>query len=193
MKFKIEKKLNNALGRAGVLETPHGKIHTPAFVPVGTKATIKALTPEQVADLGAEVVLGNTYHLYLQPGDEVITVANTAVPTVSAIRMVGATPRFVDIDPTTHLMDLSKVPDAINAKTKCIIPVHLFGNAVPMEELMTIATKADLYVVEDCAQAFGSMSGEKPVGSFGDIACFSFYPTKNLGSRHSCHQAWLDR
>ena len=68
--FKIEKKLQNALGRAGVLETPHGVIHTPAFVVVGTKATVKALSPEQVKDLGAEVVLGNTYHLYLQPGDE---------------------------------------------------------------------------------------------------------------------------
>lgn len=72
MEFKIEKKLKNALGRAGVLRTSHGDIHTPCFVPVGTKASVKALTPEQVADLGAEVVLGNTYHLYLQPGDEVV-------------------------------------------------------------------------------------------------------------------------
>jgi queuine tRNA-ribosyltransferase len=72
MQFKIEKKLEGSLGRAGVLKTPHGEIHTPAFVPVGTKASVKALTPEQVRDLGAEVVLGNTYHLYLQPGDELI-------------------------------------------------------------------------------------------------------------------------
>ena len=72
MKFIIEKKLKNTLGRAGTLETPHGVIHTPAFVVVGTKATVKALSPEQVKDLGAEVVLGNTYHLYLQPGDEII-------------------------------------------------------------------------------------------------------------------------
>lgn len=72
MKFTIEKKLEGALGRAGVLETPHGAIHTPAFVVVGTKATIKALSPEQVKSLGAEVVLGNTYHLYLEPGDELV-------------------------------------------------------------------------------------------------------------------------
>ncbi|KKQ07927.1 MAG: Queuine tRNA-ribosyltransferase [Parcubacteria group bacterium GW2011_GWB1_36_5] len=72
MQFKIEKKLKNSLGRAGVLKTAHGEIETPAFVPVGTKATVKSLTPEQVKDLGAEVVLGNTYHLYLQPGDELI-------------------------------------------------------------------------------------------------------------------------
>ncbi len=72
MQFIIEKRLKNSLGRAGVLKTAHGEIHTPAFVPVGTKASIKSLTPEQVMDLGAEVVLGNTYHLYLQPGDEIV-------------------------------------------------------------------------------------------------------------------------
>src|SRR3989344_2720781 len=72
MHFKIEKKLENSLGRAGVLKTSHGEIHTPTFVPVGTKASVKALTPEQVAALGAEVVLANTYHLYLQPGDELV-------------------------------------------------------------------------------------------------------------------------
>jgi queuine tRNA-ribosyltransferase len=72
MDFKIDKKIKNSLGRAGVLTTTHGDIHTPAFVPVGTKATIKALTPEQVFDLGARIILGNTYHLYLQPGDEIV-------------------------------------------------------------------------------------------------------------------------
>ncbi|MCE9585425.1 tRNA-guanine transglycosylase, partial [Candidatus Nomurabacteria bacterium] len=72
MHFKIQKKLGNSLGRAGVLETPHGEILTPAFVAVGTKATVKSLTPEQVKDAGTQVVLGNTYHLYLQPGDEIV-------------------------------------------------------------------------------------------------------------------------
>ena len=72
MNFKIEKKLKGALGRVGVLTTPHGDILTPAFVAVGTKATIKSLNPEQVRDAGTEVVLGNTYHLYLQPGDEIV-------------------------------------------------------------------------------------------------------------------------
>src|SRR5258708_2184512 len=72
MDFKIEKKIKQSLGRAGVLQTVHGEILTPAFVPVGTKASVKALTPEQVKDLGAEVVLANTYHLYLQPGDELV-------------------------------------------------------------------------------------------------------------------------
>ena len=72
MIFKIEKKLKNSLGRVGVIQTAHGEIKTPAFVPVGTKASVKALTPEQVASLGAEIILGNTYHLYLQPGDELV-------------------------------------------------------------------------------------------------------------------------
>ena len=72
IEFKIEKKLASSLGRAGVLMTPHGEIHTPAFVVVGTKATVKAMTPEQVASVGAQVVLANTYHLYLQPGDELV-------------------------------------------------------------------------------------------------------------------------
>ena len=75
MKFSIEKKLPGALGRAGVIKTANGEIHTPAFVPVATKASVKALTPEQVVELGAEVILGNTYHLYLQPGDEMIAKA----------------------------------------------------------------------------------------------------------------------
>jgi len=75
MKFKIEKRLKGALGRAGVLETAHGVIHTPAFVPVGTKASVKALTPEQVSALGGEVILANTYHLYLQPGDDLVAQA----------------------------------------------------------------------------------------------------------------------
>src|SRR3989344_185712 len=72
MQFKIEKKSKNNLGRAGVLTTPHGEIKTPAFVVVGTKATVKSLNPEQVRDVGVQVVLGNTYHLYLQPGDEIV-------------------------------------------------------------------------------------------------------------------------
>src|SRR5258708_4123546 len=72
MEFKIEKKIKDGLGRAGIIMTSHGVIHTPVFVPVGTKATVKALTPEEVEALGAEVVLGNTYHLYLEPGDELV-------------------------------------------------------------------------------------------------------------------------
>lgn len=120
--------------------------------------------------------------LGISAGDEVVTVANTAVPTVAAIRMAGALPRLVDIDPVTFLMDLATIEGALTRQTKALLPVHLFGNPVPMTELMELAEKHHLAVVEDCAQAYGTLYEGKPVGGFGDIGCFSFYPTKNLGA-----------
>jgi aminotransferase EvaB len=89
-------------------------------------------------------------------GDEVITVSNTAVPTVSAIVSTGATPRFVDIDPRTYLMDTDMLEGAINRKTKCILPVHLYGQCVNMEKLNVLAEKHGIPVVEDCAQSHGA-------------------------------------
>lgn len=115
-------------------------------------------------------------------GDEVITVANTAVPTVSAIRMAGAMPLFVDVDPETALMDLEQVRLKITEKTKAIIAVHLFGNAVDMPALMAIAAEHHLWVIEDCAQSQGTTLKGQMTGSFGHAAAFSFYPTKNLGA-----------
>ena len=119
--------------------------------------------------------------LGIGPGDEVITVANTAVPTVAAIRAAGALPVFVDVEEDTFLMDVSQLEAAITGKTTCIIPVHLYGQPVDMEPLMHIARKRGLYVVEDCAQAAGAEYQQKKVGGFGDIGAFSFYPTKVLG------------
>jgi len=116
------------------------------------------------------------------PGDEVITVANTAVPTVSAIRMVRATPVFVDVDPNTALMDLNLVPGLITSKTRAIIPVHLFGNAVNMPALLDMAQARGIPVIEDCAQAHGTLINGRAAGTFGHAAAFSFYPTKNLGA-----------
>jgi dTDP-3-amino-2,3,6-trideoxy-4-keto-D-glucose/dTDP-3-amino-3,4,6-trideoxy-alpha-D-glucose/dTDP-2,6-dideoxy-D-kanosamine transaminase len=120
--------------------------------------------------------------LDIGPGDEVLTVANTAVPTVSAIVASGATPRFVDIDPGTYLMDTDRLESAITPKTKAIIPVHLFGQCVNMEAVAEAARKHGLRVVEDCAQAHGATFRGKKAGSFGDLAAFSFYPTKVLGA-----------
>src|SRR5271157_17633 len=114
--------------------------------------------------------------------DEVITVANTATPTVLAISYTGAKPVFVDIDPDTYNMDLSKVESAINEKTRAILPVHLYGQAVDMRALMRVARKYGLKVIEDAAQAHGSEYRGKKVGTFGDAGCYSFYPTKNLGA-----------
>ena len=114
-------------------------------------------------------------------GDEVITVSNTAVPTVSAIVSAGAIPVFVDVD-EYHLMDVSKIEDAVTEKTKCILPVHLYGQSVDMDSVAKLAQKYDLKTIEDCAQAHGATYKGKKVGSMSDTGAFSFYPTKVLGA-----------
>ena len=115
-------------------------------------------------------------------GDEVITVAFTFVATTEAIGIVGAKPVFVDIDPDTFNIDVEKIEKAITPKTKAIIPVHLYGQPCDMKVIMDIAKKYDLFVIEDCCQAIGATLDGKMVGSFGDVGCFSFFPTKNLGA-----------
>jgi dTDP-4-amino-4,6-dideoxygalactose transaminase len=115
-------------------------------------------------------------------GDEVVTVSHTAGATVAAIELAGAKPVFVDIDPVTYTMDPDSLKKEITSKTKAVIPVHLYGHPAPMEEIFAIAKEHNLYVIEDCAQAHGATFRGKRVGSFGDMACFSFYPTKNLGA-----------
>lgn len=116
------------------------------------------------------------------PGDEVITVSHTAVATVAAIGLAGATPIFVDIDPSTLTMDPSGIEGVITPRTKAIVVVHLYGNPVSMNEIKDSAAAHKLYVIEDCAQAHGARYRSNMVGSLADIACFSFYPTKNLGA-----------
>jgi len=114
-------------------------------------------------------------------GDEVITVPNTAVPTVSAIVSTGAIPRFVDIEPDTYLMDVQQLEHTITEKTKCILPVHLYGQCVDMDRVSQIAAHHGLKVLEDCAQSHGAVYKGKKAGSLSDVAAFSFYPTKILG------------
>lgn len=116
------------------------------------------------------------------PGDEVVTVAHTFIATVSAIRFAGATPVLVDVDPHTHTMDSRALEAAIGPRTKAIIPVHLYGRPAPMEEILAIAERHGLPVIEDAAQAHGAKLHGKKVGTFGRASCFSFYPTKNLGA-----------
>lgn len=114
-------------------------------------------------------------------GDEVITVANTAVPTVSAIVSTGATPVFVDIDPETYLMDTTLLEKVVTGKTKCILPVHLYGQCVNMDDVRQVAVKYGLKIVEDCAQSHGATFNGQKAGSMSALAAFSFYPTKVLG------------
>jgi len=113
-------------------------------------------------------------------GDEVITVPNTAEPTAAAIAELGATPVFVDIDAETMMMDPEQLSAAITDRTAAIVPVHLFGHPAPMEAIL--AEAGAIPVVEDCAQAMGARLGGRSVGTFGRVASFSFYPSKNLGA-----------
>ena len=115
-------------------------------------------------------------------GDEVITTAHTAVATASAIDLAGAKPIFVDIEPDFFTIDPDLIEDAITPKTKAIIPVHIYGQPCNMDAIMEIANKNNFKVIEDCAQTHGAEYNGKRVGSIGDVGCFSFYPTKNLGA-----------
>jgi dTDP-4-amino-4,6-dideoxygalactose transaminase len=116
------------------------------------------------------------------PGDEVITVPFTFVASVATILYTGAKPVLVDIEPRTFNMNPAAIQAAISPRTKAIMPVHLYGHPADMDFIMDVARKLGLIVIEDAAQAHGARYKGRPVGSIGDIACFSFYPAKNLGA-----------
>ena len=130
---------------------------------------------------GTDALYISLLGLGIRSGDEVITVSNTAIPTVSSIISTGANVKFVDID-RYYLLDVNKIKKCISKKTKAIIPVHLYGQSCDMEKICKIAKKYKLKIIEDCAQAQGAKFKNKFVGSFGDVGCFSFYPTKILGA-----------
>ena len=115
-------------------------------------------------------------------GDEVITVSHTFGATVEAILQAGAQPVFVDVDPATYTMEPSQIEAAVTPRTRAILPVHLYGQCADMEAINAVAARHGLVVIEDAAQAHGAGVGDKPAGSMGDVACFSFYPAKNLGA-----------
>ncbi len=125
--------------------------------------------------------------LGLQPGDEVITPSFTYIATTEVIALLRLTPVFVEVDPKTFCIDPAALEKVITPKTKAIVPVHLYGQAAPMEEIMAIAKKHNLYVIEDNAQAIGcdytfSDGSKKKTGTIGHIGATSFYPSKNLGA-----------
>ena len=131
---------------------------------------------------GTDALILALRSLNIGQGDEVITSSFSFFATAEAITSVGASPVFVDIDPENCLMDLGLIEKAITPRTKAILPVHLFGHPLDMDKIMAIAEGNNLKVIEDCAQAAGAHWRGKPVGSFGDVGCFSFFPTKNLGA-----------
>jgi dTDP-4-amino-4,6-dideoxygalactose transaminase len=153
---------------------------------------VEAFEQEFAAYSGASFGIGvntgtSALHLALLaagvgPGDEVITVPFTFVATVAAIRYTGATPVFVDIDPRSYTLDPAGLEAVITPRTKAILPVHLYGQPADMDPILAIARRHGLVVIEDAAQAHGAEYKGRRVGSLGDLACFSFYPGKNLGA-----------
>ncbi len=115
-------------------------------------------------------------------GDEVITASFTSVATVAAVELTGAKPVLVDIDPLRYSLDPEKVAAALSPRTRAVIPVHLYGCPADLTPLLEITRRNGLFLIEDCAQAHGATYWDKKVGTWGDIAAFSFYPTKNLGA-----------
>ncbi len=118
----------------------------------------------------------------VQPGDEVVTQANTCIPTVAAITRLGAHPVLCDVERSSGRMDPSSAADAIGPRTRAIVPVHLYGQCADLAELTKVAAGRGLTLVEDCAQALGAVFGGRPAGGWGQASAYSFYPTKNLGA-----------
>jgi len=131
---------------------------------------------------GTDAIIIALKALDIGVGDEVITVSHTAVATVAAIEICGATPVVIDVDPFSYCINPKLLNTLVSEKTKAIIPVHLYGHPADMPAIIAFAREHGLFVIEDCAQAHGTSLNGQNVGSFGDIACFSFYPTKNLGA-----------
>jgi dTDP-4-amino-4,6-dideoxygalactose transaminase len=153
---------------------------------------VRAFEEEFAAYVGATRAIGvgsgtEALHLALVacgvgPGDEVITVSHTAVATVAAVELAGARPVFVDIDPLSYTIDPAEIEDKIGPATRVILPVHLYGQTADLDPIVSIARSHGLKVVEDAAQAHGAEYQGHKAGSVGDVGCFSFYPTKNLGA-----------
>ncbi|MBT2970000.1 MAG: erythromycin biosynthesis sensory transduction protein eryC1 [gamma proteobacterium symbiont of Ctena orbiculata] len=152
---------------------------------------VSAFEEECAEYLGVDHTVGvasgtDALHLALiaagvQEGDEVITTPFTFIATAEAIRYVGATPVFVDIDPQSYNMDPGQVEEVITERTRAILPVHIFGQPVDMASILSLAERHNLQVIEDCAQSFGAHIDGRQTGNIGQTGCFSFFPSKNLG------------
>ncbi len=175
VKAEIDRAVLDVIDSTHFILGPHGKALEEAVAAYhGVKHGIAVASGTDALHL-AVIAAG------IKPGDEVITTPFTFIATAEAISYVGAVPVFIDIDPHTFNMDVTKLEAAISPKTKAIIPVHLYGQAVDMDPVMTIARKHGLKVIEDCAQSFGAEYRGRKTGSIGNLGCFSFFPSKNLG------------
>jgi dTDP-4-amino-4,6-dideoxygalactose transaminase len=152
----------------------------------------RAFEEEFAAAMGAEHAVGlasgtDAVELALRavgigPGDEVVTQANTCVPTVTGIVRAGGTPVLCDVDPASGVMDLESLAGAIGERTRAVVPVHLYGQCADTEAIVEVCEPRGIAVVEDCAQAHGASLRDRPAGTIGAAGAFSFYPTKNLGA-----------
>lgn len=176
IKDEINTKLNDVLNSTQFILGDNVVLFEEEFAKYcGIKYAIGVASGTDALTIGIDV-------LGIGKGDEVITVPNTFIATADAISKNGAKPVFVDIDPDTYNIDVTKIEDKITSNTKAIIPVHLYGQSAEMGPILKIAKDYGLKVVEDACQAHGAEYNGKKVGSLGDIGCFSFYPGKNLGA-----------
>ena len=178
--FEIGEEIEEALLKVFRSGTYIGGVEVTSFEKAFALATETSYSVS--CNSGTDALILALRSLNIGQGDEVITSSFSFFATAEAITSVGARPVFVDIDPENYLMDLDLIEEAITPKTKAILPVHLFGHPLDMDKIMAIAEQNNLKVIEDCAQATGAHWRGKPVGSFGDVGCFSFFPTKNLGA-----------
>ena len=175
-KKKIEKSISRVLNsKKYILGNEVKNLEKEFSQYIGTKFAIGVANGTDALELALKA-------LNIGIGDEVITVAHTAVATVSAIKSVGADPVIVDINPETYTIDCNQIKKNITKKTKAIIPVHIYGQSVEIDRIQKICKQNNIFLIEDVSQAHGAKFKKKKLGSFGDIACFSCYPTKNLGA-----------
>jgi len=176
LRAEIEPKVLEALAAAQYINGPNVKaFEAEAAAYCGAKHGIACAS-------GTDALMIAVRACNIGPGDEVITTPFTFVATGSTVRMAGATPVFVDIDPRTFNLDLDQVAAAITPRTKAIIPVHIFGQPVGLAPLKALCDKHGLKLIEDSAQSFGAEYGGCKSGAYGDIGCTSFYPSKNLSA-----------
>ncbi len=176
LKPEIDTAVQSVCERAAFIMGPeHAQFEKEFAAYIGAKHCVAVSNGTDALDL-AILACG------IGPGDEVITAPNTFIATTEAISHAGAGIRWVDVDPRTYNLDPGKVEAAITPRTKAILPVHLYGQPADLAPILEIARRRGLKVIEDCAQAHGARYRGQRVGTFGDAACFSFYPGKNLGA-----------
>ena len=176
LKEDIEKVISNILESGAYINGPYTKeLESKLAKYLGVKHVIGVANGTDALVIALEA-------LGIKEGDEVITTPFTFFATAEAISVVGAKPVFVDVSLDDFNIDVNKIEEAITERTKAIMPVHIFGTPADMDKINEIAKKYNLYVIEDACQAIGAKYRDKMVGGLGDIACFSFFPTKNLGT-----------